>query len=125
MPSVDKWPFKVTLISSDTAHVEMLESQEEISLDAVKKLTHKLGEIGNHKKLNVIVEILNFNTISKEARKYSASEESQIYTKANAIIVKSLAMRIGSNFFININKPVTPTKVFNKIDEALKWFNEI
>lgn len=125
MNSESDWPFNVSLIDSDTAYVAMHESRGEITLEEVKKLTKVLGELSGGKKLNVIIEILSFNTITKDARKYSASEESQIYTKANAIIVKSLAMRIGANFFINMSRPVRPTKVFNQKVDALNWFKSM
>lgn len=125
MPSKPAWPFSLKLISPNVVHVEIHKSDADICLDDLKKLTTELGIIGEEKKLYVIVDILKHNTISKEGRAYSASEESQIYTKANAIIISSLAMRIGANFFININKPVRPTRVFNSVDQALEWFKEL
>lgn len=117
-------PFELQLIKKDTVLVSLKEIPDEITLSAVKQLTAAIGQIGNGTELKVIIKVVSFNTISEEARVYAASKESHKFTKANAIVINSLATRIGANFFIRFNKPVKPTRVFNTVNDAILWLNE-
>lgn len=58
---------------------------------------------------------------SPEANKLMASKEFAGNRKAIAIIAKTLAGKIVSNFFIRFNKPFTPTRVFTNEEDALAW----
>ena len=57
-----------------------------------------------------------------EARKiYADSRYIQTYRMADAFLVKSLAVRIVANFFIRVNKPKVPTKLFTEENYAQAW----
>lgn len=118
-------PFGIYLRDDGMLLVHLKEDYADISLTTMRLLIEAIGKIGNGKKMKVIIDIHSFNTISDEAKKYSATQESQIYTRANAIVIHSLATRLGANFFIRFNKPITPTRVFNTIDEAANWLHGI
>jgi hypothetical protein len=60
-----------------------------------------------------------------EANEIFAGKEYAESRRAIAIIAKSLASKIVSNFFIRFNKPVTPTKVFTNETEAIAWIKEL
>lgn len=64
-------------------------------------------------------------TIEKEAREKGTSQEMHRYTKAAAIVQNSLAHRILANFVIRVQRPPAPTKAFNKLEDALKWFEKL
>lgn len=114
-------PFDAQLKGNDILLVILKEDYKDISLSTLVDLTAAIGQIGSGRKLKVIIDIRSFNIISEEAKKYSATAQGQIYTKANAIVIHSLAARLGANFFIRFNKPVTPTRVFNSVEDAEKW----
>ena len=63
----------------------------------------------------------NYLSISKEARRFYSNNKSIALTKAHAIIVKSLSVRLLANFFVNFDNPIVPTKVFNEFSDANKW----
>jgi len=70
----------------------------------------------------VVVLISGFHTtITKEAREESAKKEYGETRKAMAFIINNLGQRLIGNFFIQMNKPPTPTKIFTSKDEGLKW----
>jgi hypothetical protein len=58
---------------------------------------------------------------SPEANKLMASKEYAGERKAIAIVARSLAAKLLSNFFIRFNKPYTPTRVFTDEAAALDW----
>jgi hypothetical protein len=66
-----------------------------------------------------------FTSITPEAREFAASEESQKFTLANAVLIDSLAKRLVFNFFLRINKPPTPTRGFTSRISAEQWFNKL
>jgi hypothetical protein len=61
------------------------------------------------------------NMFSKEAREYTASGEVSAILKADALVIKGLALRIIGNGYLKINKPNRPTRLFNSEAEAVNW----
>ena len=59
--------------------------------------------------------------ITKEARDHSAELEKTYPGIASAVIADNLAYKIIANFYLKLNKPKTPYKVFNNIDSAEVW----
>ena len=59
---------------------------------------------------------------TKEAREYSSANipEGRL---AEAVLIKSLPVRIMGKFYINFNKPLVPTQLFDNENEALTWLN--
>ncbi len=58
-----------------------------------------------------------------------ATEEARVYAAGNipegrvaeAVIIRSLSVRILGNFFLRFNKPGVPTRLFEDYDEAMSW----
>lgn len=63
--------------------------------------------------------------ISKEAREKSTGKEISENKLAQAFVVQSLAHKIIANFFINIQKPSMPTKMFTNEKEAIHWLKSL
>ncbi|MCW3101952.1 MAG: hypothetical protein JWO09_392 [Bacteroidetes bacterium] len=59
-------------------------------------------------------------SVSREARTYAASKEHQ-GSIATAMIITSTANKLIGNFYINVNKPEIPTKIFSSEEKALEW----
>lgn len=94
---------------------------DEISLDHLRSLKDDIKTLGNGKRMPIIVNAEDFIHTTDEGKKYSASEEGQTYTLANAIIVDNLGKRILFNFFCKLYKPVRPIKAFNDKESATYW----
>ncbi len=76
---------------------------------------------GEHSCL-VLVEAGRYTNISKEAREFSTQPEINLYTKATAVIVKSLAHRILINFIINFTRQQTmKMRMFDDKEKAIQW----
>lgn len=60
-------------------------------------------------------------SVSKEARIYSAKIRSNEARIAQAFIITSTANKLVGNFYINVNKPPIPTKIFSSEEKALEW----
>ena len=64
------------------------------------------------------------NMFSKEAREYIASDEVTKIVKADALIIRGLALTIIGNGYLRINKPKRPTRLFTNPDAGLKWLEQ-
>lgn len=59
--------------------------------------------------------------INRDARTFASSEEACEITSAVALLVDSPVSRVIGNFFLGINKPPFPTKLFTSETQAIKW----
>ena len=70
-----------------------------------------------------IINTSNLYAPSKEFFKFIVSQRSLAKDNivARAIVTTNSASRIESQNFINFFKPLTPTKLFSTLDEAVAW----
>ncbi|MEQ8909734.1 MAG: hypothetical protein RIC95_11110 [Vicingaceae bacterium] len=59
--------------------------------------------------------------ITREARSLYSDNPTLKLSKRHAVIVNQLTTRMLANFFVKIDQPVIPTKVFNSLSAAEKW----
>jgi hypothetical protein len=64
------------------------------------------------------------SNVTKEARDYFGSEEGSKRISASAIITQSVVGKFIGSFFLRINKPIVPLKIFNDPGEAVEWLKE-
>lgn len=60
-------------------------------------------------------------TITKEGREHSKTLEDVFPASASAVIADTLGYKIIANFYLKVNKPRTPYKVFNDVASAEAW----
>ena len=116
--------FVASLRSDDIVHFEMKDIAD-YTIEIVDAQTKVLYEFGNSKKFPVMVTFTSYNSPNEETMKYASEEKNIKYTKAAAVVVDSLALQFGTNFYLIFFKPKTPTKLFNKEADAVKWLKKI
>lgn len=62
-----------------------------------------------------------FTSQDADSRKFNGSEAVTKHCSAIAFLSNSLAQKIFANFFMRIIKPNTPTRAFDKEEEAIQW----
>ena len=87
------------------------------NIDAQERIRDSM----NKEKTRVIIDMSAVFEISKEARDYFANERTASIQRATALLIGSAVSRIIGNFFLGLNKPITPTKLFTDPQEAIKW----
>lgn len=75
---------------------------------------------GNDKCLFMVV-FEEDNTFSLETREYISSDAVSAIIKADAFVIKGLALEILGNGYLRINKPNRPTKLFKSVAIATMW----
>jgi len=88
-------------------------------IDAQERIRDSL----NKEKTRVIIDMTAVFEISKEARDYFANERTASIQRATALLIGSSVSRVIGNFFLGLNKPISPTRLFTDPQEAIKWLH--
>jgi len=95
------------------------EEQAKQIIDAHERVRNNM----NIKKTRVIIDMTELTNISKDARNYLANERTASIQRAVALLTGKPISRIIGNFFLGLDKPITPTKLFTNSEEAIKWLH--
>jgi hypothetical protein len=98
-----------------------ISSEKEETVELVKKMVEKMGEMVNYKQVPILARHEEFALPGKANRDYWATKEACPYSKADAFMISSLAMQLIANFYLKINRPERPTRMFTSEKEAIKW----
>ena len=92
---------------------------------------HILESIRFLKKHNIefnfvnILEFEGFSNVQPEVRRWAKSTfKRKGFAIADAIVVEKLPQKITANFYVAVDGPVLPTKVFQDKKEAFEWAKE-
>ncbi len=96
---------------------------DELNLEAAKRIVGDRIKIQKNADYPVICDIRLLGSADKSARDYLAKEGSA-YVKAVALLVDSPALKLMANFYLTVNKPDVPTKMFTAMPQALEFINK-
>ena len=68
-----------------------------------------------------IYQFSSFSDIEPEIRSWAANENGNKNTHSDAIVITSLPQKILADFYLKINSPKQPTKVFYSLEKAISW----
>lgn len=72
-------------------------------------------------KFPLLIDARGIKSMTREARTFFTTNGRETNTMAFAILIDSSVSRVVGNFFLGINKPAVPTKLFSNEKEAIKW----
>ena len=90
------------------------------NIDAQERIRNALGK----EMTRVLIDMREMKSITREAREYYASQRTCSIQRATALLVKSKVTKVMANFFMGLNKPITPTRMFIEPEEAIQWLTE-
>ena len=76
-------------------------------------------------KFPLLIDSRGINSISREARSFFTTNGRETNTMAFAILIDSAVSKVVGNFFLGINKPAVPTKLFRNEKDALHWLRNL
>lgn len=65
-----------------------------------------------------------FSDADPEIRDWASDESGNLYTISDAIVIESFAQKILTDFYVRVNRPIKPTKIFYSLDKAIAWTHE-
>ncbi len=89
----------------------------EENVDAQERLRDLLAR----RKTRVLIDMTDVTEIAKEARDYFANERTAGIQRATALLTMSPVSQVIGNFFLGLNKPICPTKLFTDSEKAIEW----
>lgn len=101
----------------------VLSDDAEITYEDVLEQRRVAAELTDNKPHVVLAIAGRRTSATKEAREFSSQNvpEGRL---AEAILIKSLPVRLMGKFFINFHKPNVPTQMFETESEAMIWLNQ-
>jgi hypothetical protein len=94
-----------------------------IDLAAAKKIVNDRIDFQQQVDYPIFCDIRSMKNADKAARDFLAKEGSS-YTKGVAVIVDSPMTKIIGNFYLGLNKPTSPTKMFTEREDALEYLKQ-
>jgi len=91
------------------------------TIKETKEGVDAIGKLGGGKEMPVLKIAGEWSTVDGESRRFCASEEGGRFSLAEAIVIKTLAHQIIGNFYLQVEKPAKPTKLFTQVDLAINW----
>jgi len=72
----------------------------------------------------LLADIGGIKSITKEARKFVTGDDPVKMMLSAAIIVGSPVSRLIGNFFLGLNRPKIPVKLFDSEEKGVEWLKE-
>jgi hypothetical protein len=92
-----------------------------IDLEDAKNIVEVIATIKDQEKCLFLIVFEEDNTFSMETREYFSSDFVSTIIKADAFVIKGLALEILGRGYLNINKPNRPTRLFKSAAIATLW----
>lgn len=92
-----------------------------ISLEDAKHIVGTVEKIKDNEKCLFLVVFEEDCTFSMETREYISSDAVSDIIKADAFVIKGLALEILGQGYLKINKPKRPTRLFKSAAIGVMW----
>lgn len=93
----------------------------EIGVEDARLNTETVNRLSGNNLYPILVDLRYIKSISKEARDHFAMRGRPPGVSAIAMLVASPVSRIIGNFFLGLNRPTVPTRMFTSEKDALAW----
>jgi hypothetical protein len=94
-----------------------------VEIEDAKYNTQMVKTVSNGKKPPILIDIREIISITKEARDHFSMRNREAGVTAIGLLIKSPVSRVIGNFYLGINKPTVPTKLFTDEKKALGWLS--
>lgn len=92
------------------------------TIESAKENIQILGELaGEGNRPPLFVDFRNIKSQTADARAYYAGEEAAKCMCAVALMAEGPISRMVGNFFVGLNKPKVPLKLFSNREDAFAW----
>lgn len=118
-----EFPHSIVIYNPPVMFLNFKEGAE-LDVKEIKEMINAAETLSGKKPYLLLSDVRNQVEITPEGRKIAADKNESPCVLANAVLTNNLALKLTANFFIKINKPHFPLKVFNDYRKALKWLME-
>ncbi len=98
--------------------------QADITIKEAMENSIAVSSFYKGKKFPLLVDARDVRSMAKEARKHFSTNGRETKITSMAIMVKSPLSRIIGNFFMGLNKPEIPARLFDDENIAVEWLKK-
>ena len=98
--------------------------QAEVTIKEATENSIAVNSFYKEKKYPLLIDARNIKSITKEARDHFSIQNRETSITSFAVIIDSPLSRIIGNFFMGLNKPSVPAKLFTNENEAVDWLKQ-
>jgi len=95
-----------------------------ITLKDAQENTSAVNRISDNGCPPLLVDLREIKSINKDARDHFAMRDRKPGITAIAMLLKSPLSKVIGNFFLGINMPSVPTKLFTSEERAIEWLRK-
>ena len=117
-------PTTVICVRDDGIVLVTLKQGAEVTLEAANENDVATKKLVGERSFLLMVDIRAARAITREAREFFADPEVRKHTIAQAFLIDSGVSKVLGNFYLRVNKPPFPTKLFTSEESAVAWLNE-
>ncbi|MCH8904616.1 MAG: hypothetical protein IIA45_11955 [Bacteroidetes bacterium] len=81
-------------------------------------------KVGHYQKRPLLIDTRGNISLTKESRDYYSSAEVTDYFSSIALLTDGMISQVICNFYMGINKPATPTRLFTNEQKAILWLKK-
>lgn len=93
----------------------------ELGFPEIKELIHYAESLSGGKNYFVFSNVPDNVTVTPEGRKFSFDAKNSPFQKGTAVLVKSNAVSLAANLYMDFKQPEFPYKVFTEKQKAIDW----
>lgn len=93
----------------------------EFNVESLKKFNVVMGKMVQYRKVPLLITLDEFAIPPVETRIFWAEKESCPFACADAYVATGIGHLIIGSFYLKINKPGRPTKIFKNQADAIEW----
>lgn len=108
-------------LRSDSIVYVLFKEGTTIDIPLQMRLLDAYNDICDGRKLPFLFDAMEHVSITKEAKVNAIEIEAMAPVTASAIVARNLAYRLIAEFYLKINKPKTPFKIFKNEEDAVSW----
>jgi len=92
-----------------------------VTIADIYAMTKFISHIGVANKYKFLTEAEQGSMVENEAMHFLATEKGSLFMLKNALLCRFILHEMVSNFFVRIDNPVIPTKIFKDKTKAIEW----
>ena len=98
-----------------------LKRMVELTLADAEEAVEAIRTLSGERRRPVLVDLRKAKGMSREARVFFSGPVTATVESAAGLVVTSPLTRMIANFFMGLNKPLFPTRMFNTEEDAMAW----
>ena len=114
-----------TWMGTDGIARTKVKENAEVTLEDARANSVLVNSFFVDEKFPILIDSRGIKSISREARSFFTTNGRATNTMAFAILIDSAVSKVVGNFFLGINKPAVPTKLFVDEELALQWLRNL